>query len=365
MTFILPDAKSIRLDSKLTIPGASLNAGQLLALGAVLQVTILRDREGRIGILHDGQFLPAKVPDGTKNGEQVTVKVVDTTEATVLKIVQQQSEAGTECGFLPTLKTLLEHLLPNKDLRDLKQSRSSTSAQQLTPNDDKADPLQHQTDQLLLQLSQQGILPSAQDLMNSNRLRAVLLHLDDGSMLSKIQEAKEALGRLKAQAATLNSPATNSLATSSLATLRNAQGLLGAQEILHKLTPLLNCMGEPALLLVPCLLEGLLTRWELAIDPDESSTSETLPFHHLRLFLPFPHLGPLQAEIAYRGTELYLKLIVKEERAAQSISAEIIFLEKNLKEIGFHSPHISLTTGEPAMVAPQWYRDMTREEVVA
>ena len=220
----------------------------------------------------------------------------------------------------------------------------------------QADPMQHEIAETLRSLTHKGLIPTAEDLSDGERLKAALLRLAEGSIQTELQAAKTAVDRLSARA----------VRPESLTALQAAQRLLSGQELLSRLTPLLHTLGEPALMLCPCLLEGFLAHWEVAIDPEARSAHEvTSAFQRLRLFLPFPQLGPIAVEIALRGKEAYLKFIAEEAPVTAELRQKLPLLEEKLNALEYTVPILTAEQGAAHEAAPQWYLDMTQKNILA
>ncbi|MCB0340238.1 MAG: hypothetical protein KDD53_11570, partial [Bdellovibrionales bacterium] len=72
--------------------GTSVGAlNSVLQVGRILDVTIARSpdrqRGEQLGVYIQGKFYPAVLPDNVTSGDQLSVKVVSTTDALILKIL--------------------------------------------------------------------------------------------------------------------------------------------------------------------------------------------------------------------------------------------------------------------------------------
>jgi hypothetical protein len=106
--------------------------------------------------------------------------------------------------------------------------------------------------------------------------------------------------------------------------------LAATQESLGQLNPLMQAIGEPALILLPFMASGLLTHSEVAVDwkHDEAqgNAGRAGGYQRLQLAVPLPNLGRVDVDVAYRGDEMLIRMHVAEAEAAE-------FLEKHLPEL--------------------------------
>lgn len=145
--------------------------------------------------------------------------------------------------------------------------------------------------------------------------------------------------------------------------------LASTQETLQQLNPLMQALGEPALVLLPFLSHGLLNHSEVTIDPnarrknqggggregaDEEDRGDSTPYQRIQVSVPMPNLGPIDVDIAHRRDELLVRITVQDDEAEKFISSQIENLTETLRSLGFNRPEIVAAVGEPAENIPVW-----------
>lgn len=115
---------------------------------------------------------------------------------------------------------------------------------------------------------------------------------------------------------------------SDLRTLVNRlESLAQTHETLAALNPVMNALGEPALILFPFILHGLLHHSEITIDPNagrhhgEKNAKGNRrdgedAYQRIQVRLPLPNLGPLEVDIAHRDTEVLTRVITRDPQTA-------------------------------------------------
>lgn len=155
--------------------------------------------------------------------------------------------------------------------------------------------------------------------------------------------------------------------TSELTTLKNMESMLQGQELIKKLNPIMNALGEPAFILFPTLIQGLLSRTEI------SFFSSDMPFEEAKkkktgagagsyscalIVLELPNMGKLGVHVAHRGEELLVNFTSEDTSVKEFIEPRLPKLSLALQALGFTSPKLSARSGEPASAAPDWIQDV-------
>ncbi len=134
---------------------------------------------------------------------------------------------------------------------------------------------------------------------------------------------------------------------SDLRTLVNRlESLAQTHETLATLNPVMNALGEPALILFPFILHGLLHHSEITIDPnagrhqkDKNSKGNRggaeEAYQRIQVRLPLPNLGPLEVDIAHRDTEVLTRVITKDPQTAAFLLEQSENLRLSLQTANF------------------------------
>ena len=155
--------------------------------------------------------------------------------------------------------------------------------------------------------------------------------------------------------------------------LKSLEQMLQGQEVLNRLNPLMQHLGEPALVLVPALQDGRLARWEIVPHPrrvdeeDErdSSSRSNASLQKVQLSLELPNLGRIQVDLAHRKGEVLLNLTLESTSAQNFVSQHLDSLEKTFRELGYEKTQLSARQGTIETIRPPWYQELTRRAVIA
>lgn len=155
-------------------------------------------------------------------------------------------------------------------------------------------------------------------------------------------------------------------------TVKAADNLAQVQQTLNQLNPIMHVLGEPALLFVPALLQGLFSPWRVSVrSPDEpdsegqSGKGGGSGFTRVQLQLSFPSLGKLEVDIAHRKGEALLRLTSENEHAAALIEKKAPMLEKTLNELGYEKTSISAGHAKLEESLPSWFQELNSRSFIA
>lgn len=153
--------------------------------------------------------------------------------------------------------------------------------------------------------------------------------------------------------------------------ISSLENLSKTQETLEKLNPLMQSMGEPALILFPTIAQGLLTKWEMTVkvdseDKNNPGRKSVECFQRIQLNIPLPNMGSVQADLAFRKKELYLNLIFSSPEASKFVEERRDKLDILLRALGYDSTTIIIASGEPQAISPDWYKKLsTIDHIIA
>ncbi len=161
-----------------------------------------------------------------------------------------------------------------------------------------------------------------------------------------------------------NSPAAQSLLSEkTIFGLQHLQQhleqMVNTQEFVNNLNPVMQLMGEPALVLFPFIFQGLLNQSEIKINPDENkkkknssgkndkSKIDTELFRRIQVNVPLPSMGGVGVDIAYRKEEIFIKFTLENTAAATFLNEQIENLVGILRANNFQKAEISTQVGKP------------------
>ncbi|MFN8389015.1 MAG: hypothetical protein U0136_01845 [Bdellovibrionota bacterium] len=135
--------------------------------------------------------------------------------------------------------------------------------------------------------------------------------------------------------------------------------LANTQETLNQLNPMMQALGEPALILFPFLAHGLLNHSELSfessldrkslgggIDDDEDSFDNT-PFQRIQISVPLPEIGTVHVDVAHRNEEMLVRFTIADSEASDFIKNRLDELSAILRKHQFTKLDLNTHIGPP------------------
>ena len=163
-----------------------------------------------------------------------------------------------------------------------------------------------------------------------------------------------------------NSKVLDSKSLTDLQNLSNRlDNLAQSQETLSQLNPLMNAMGEPALILFPFIFQGLLNHSKIYIEADdrvhrknkddtkqneESGTDG--PYQRVQVSVPLPTLGTVDVDIAHRSKEILVRFTVEDHEVGQFILEQLEGLASILREQGFDQAELVANVSKTRSLKP-------------
>ena len=138
--------------------------------------------------------------------------------------------------------------------------------------------------------------------------------------------------------------------------------LADAEEALNRLNPILQAIGEPAMVLFPFLFQGLLSHTEVSIrsgkegmlDEEEGhNKKEQGMANRVKVSAPLPHLGEIGVDVFLRDQQVWVKLSSPSKEVSKFIQSRLPELSKDLKAIGFEQPELMTIVGDNEAM-PEW-----------
>ena len=136
------------------------------------------------------------------------------------------------------------------------------------------------------------------------------------------------------------------------------------QETLARLNPVMQALGEPALLLFPFLVQGLVSHSEVTIetkkrvrsDDDQDSTKreQSEPYHRIQVTVPLPNMGTIDVDIAHRTAEILVRFTSDNAEIGQFLLEQLEHLAGTLRDLGFHRADLVSHVGAHQEQLPAW-----------
>lgn len=159
--------------------------------------------------------------------------------------------------------------------------------------------------------------------------------------------------------------------------MRGLENIVRGQEVLQQMAPLFQALGEPTFALFPHLIQGMLSKIELAYyphtprppgrqgseegdtpieedGPENGGRKKRKSFERVRFHLVLPSLGELEVDFAHTLTEMILTVTCGDPEAGRFLETELPKLEELLKGIGYSTLALRAQIDEPKSTRPAW-----------
>ena len=146
--------------------------------------------------------------------------------------------------------------------------------------------------------------------------------------------------------------------------------MAATQERLNKLNPLMQALGEPAMILFPFLAQGLLKHSEVIVEPrkgkrrgddDEDGDgsgkqggSEAAPFQRIQVSVPLPSIGIVDVDVAHRESEILVRFSVEDPEVGAFLQEQLEHLAGILRERNFKRAELVAHVGPRHHEQPEW-----------
>jgi hypothetical protein len=135
-----------------------------------------------------------------------------------------------------------------------------------------------------------------------------------------------------------------------------------AEEALNKMNPLLQALGEPAMILFPFLFQGLLSHTEVSVqrplkkhtgEKKGSGNKENESFQRIKVKVPLQSFGSVGVDVLLNDKELMVRLNIENPEGTNFLSSRFGELQKELAQLGFENAHLSCGVDESEHL-PDW-----------
>ncbi len=313
----------------------------------------------------------------------------------------QQLLASTEGAFSPTLREAAnniksyvqqQNVIPltpeNRFLAALQLELATLIEGSIHNNGDSARQLQNIVNVLTSEIqTNKKATPKERQLLE-NTLNE--LHRASISPEAQNQHIEVALRQL------MN--ATQNVATRALATLTpqaanelqqvatRLEQMANTLDTLNQLNPVMQAIGEPALILFPFLFQGLLHHSEVTVQPDgkrkkqqqgkknkdgegdggnEDETPSEQRFHRIQVTVPLPHLGEIDVDIAHRDKEILVRFTAEDREKADFLLEQLQHLASILRQDGFEKAELQTHVGFKSESEASWSMNLSASRSVS
>ena len=152
-------------------------------------------------------------------------------------------------------------------------------------------------------------------------------------------------------------------------------GAIKGSELLSQLSTVMNVIGEPSFFALPFMLAGQMVLLEVKYEEDqegveneeEQGKDKKGKYQKFDFQIELPHLGKIEAHLAYREKELMLQVVLEKEESVKLIEQYKGLLSDRLKERGYTDIQFSLEKKQIKSIRPAWVADLyaTSKSVIA
>lgn len=155
--------------------------------------------------------------------------------------------------------------------------------------------------------------------------------------------------------------------------------MASSQESLNQLNPVMQALGEPALILFPFLAHGLLSHSEVSIesrldgdargggrqDRDEDEAPDTTAYQRVQVSVPLPELGTVDVDIAHRKDEILVRFSVSDPEISAFLLEQLEHLGTTLRSLNFKKTELMTHVGRRTDSSVAWLEASTSTTIIA
>jgi len=135
--------------------------------------------------------------------------------------------------------------------------------------------------------------------------------------------------------------------------------MASTQETLSQLNPVMQALGEPAMILFPFLVSGLMKHSQVTIDPNSKRDRSKKgrdgePYQRIQVTVPLPKLGPVAVDIAHRDKEILASFHVRDAEVKAFLQEQLELLASQLRQHGFEHAELVARVGSTDSSTPAW-----------
>lgn len=140
------------------------------------------------------------------------------------------------------------------------------------------------------------------------------------------------------------------------------------QETLNEINPVMQALGEPALILFPAMFQGLLFQSKVTVDTsgqgnnkkskeeftDRKKGKGKEPYNKIQMRVPLPYFGDISVNIGYRQGEILARFVVDNIEKQQFLDSRLEQLGQLLNEHGFNDHEFYTAVGDTKATIDSW-----------
>lgn len=326
-----------------------------LPVGAVIQVTVGRDRSGNRGVQFRGRFSRAALPGNVEDGSKLAVEVGAHDDVVVLKILPRSGVSPAPRLANPTpspLMGLLQGWLDEDELTALRNELATPPG--LAQIDE-----QLVSSELGLLRRHQLMLANPESSEASEIEKVIKYHLELNRGLN--QESAELIRRF------IEKRRLKDGAKPEADLLDQLIAILKAQRGMHSVSTALSALGEPRMTIIPAVSSGTLGRCLVETfgeeRPKDGPQSEQ-QYRRAAFSVCLPALGEVAVDLAWRGSELLAQLVTGNDAALDIFERRRSELLALLERLGFNDAMLMVRLGDTRRLPP-WFQELVRIETSA
>lgn len=215
------------------------------------------------------------------------------------------------------------------------------------------------------QLASQTMRGMAQDLQKLKENNLPPAAVRDGVRLIH-EKAKTLLRQLETSNKDIE------LAPQAQQVLKGIESIMHAQASLMQVNPVMHALGEPSLVLLPALVQGIFGAWRVSVKESIENEKEggqskgaAKQFVRIGLSLTLPSLGPIEVDVAHRKGEVLVHIASTNTDVTTLISERAPQLEEAFKQLGYDKTAFSASTGKLKSSVPGWFHELSHQSIVA
>jgi len=138
-----------------------------------------------------------------------------------------------------------------------------------------------------------------------------------------------------------------------LSTARTIEKMLAGQDALNQVNTVFRSFGEPSILMIPLVIQGLAIPLEVlmhppSISPDEKKGSKReaqAGYQRIEIRVRLPALGAVAVDVALRGEEALVTISLESEELHSFVGTKTELLSARLREVGFKDASVTARQG--------------------
>jgi hypothetical protein len=153
--------------------------------------------------------------------------------------------------------------------------------------------------------------------------------------------------------------------------------IANTQEMLSRMNPVMQALGEPALLLFPFIFQGLLSHSKVSLESYQNRNKQNIDgeeegqggkqssnYQRVQLSVPLPNLGSVDIDVAHRKEEIFVRMTLEDLKAGEFLISQMDLLGGILSELGYSTRELMTQVSETKEKSPDASRGSSRSSFV-